>query len=54
MHNADAVLASAREASSGTRGFLRVGLCLSVLTHVPKLIAQFRQANSNVSITLHD
>ncbi len=54
VRDADAVLARAREFSSGTRGFLRIGLCLSVLTHVPKLIAQFRQANPNVSITLHD
>lgn len=54
IRDADAVLARARESSSGTRGFLRVGLCLSALTHVPKLIAEFRQLNPNVSITVHD
>jgi DNA-binding transcriptional LysR family regulator len=54
VRDADAILARARESSGGTRGFLRVGLCLSVLTHAPKLVAQFRQANPNVCVTLHD
>jgi DNA-binding transcriptional LysR family regulator len=54
VRDADAVLARAREAASGARGFLRVGLCLSTLTHVPKLIAEFGALNPRVSITLHD
>ncbi|SAK66463.1 LysR family transcriptional regulator [Caballeronia glebae] len=54
VRDADAVLARAREAASGARGFLRVGLCLSTLTHVPKLIAAFGALNPGVSITLHD
>ncbi|SAK42667.1 LysR family transcriptional regulator [Caballeronia temeraria] len=54
VRDADAVLARARESASGARGFLRVGLCLSTLTHVPKLIAEFGALNPGVSITLHD
>lgn len=54
VRDADTVLARAREAASGTRGFLRAGLCLSTLTHVPKLIAEFGALNPGVRITLHD
>lgn len=54
VRDADTVLARAREAASGARGFLRVGLCLSTLTHVPRLIAEFGALNPGVSITLHD
>ncbi|BAN22766.1 LysR family transcriptional regulator [Caballeronia insecticola] len=54
MRDADAVLARARESANGARGFLRVGLCLSTLTHVPKLIAEFGALHPAVSITLHD
>lgn len=52
--DADDILARAREASSGTRGYLRVGLGLSTLTRVPQLIAEFRRLYPNVSVTLND
>ncbi|MFC0400909.1 LysR family transcriptional regulator [Paraburkholderia rhizosphaerae] len=54
VRDADAVLARAREASSGKRGFLRVGLGLSTLTVAPRLIAGFRQQHPDVSVTLND
>ncbi|MDR5779030.1 LysR substrate-binding domain-containing protein [Caballeronia sp. LZ065] len=54
IRDADAVLARAREAASGARGFLRVGLCLSTLTHVPRLIAEFGALHPGLRITLHD
>ncbi|WP_454827120.1 LysR family transcriptional regulator [Paraburkholderia xenovorans] len=54
VRDADNILARAREASSGTRGYLRVGLGLSTLNEVPQLIAQFRKLHPNVSVTLND
>lgn len=54
IRDADAVLARAREAASGARGFLRVGLCLSTLAHVPRLIAEFGALHPGLRITLHD
>src|ERR1700761_6528455 len=54
VRDADNILARAREASSGTRGYLRVGLGLSTLTEAPQLIAQFRKLHPNVSVTLND
>jgi DNA-binding transcriptional LysR family regulator len=54
VRNADDVLARAREASGGKRGFLRVGLGLSTLTIAPRLIAEFRQQHPDVSVTLND
>jgi DNA-binding transcriptional LysR family regulator len=54
VHDADEVLLRAREASSGRRGHLRIGLCLSVLTLVPRLIADFRRQHPGVAITLSD
>jgi len=54
VRDADAVLARAREASSGKRGFLRVGLGLSTLTFAPPLIAAFRRLHPNVGVTLND
>lgn len=44
----------AREASSGRRGHLRIGICLSVLTIVPRLIAEFRRQHPDVAVTLSD
>src|SRR5579863_9855965 len=43
VHDADEILARAREAGSGRRGHLRIGICLSVLTIAPQIIADFRQ-----------
>jgi DNA-binding transcriptional LysR family regulator len=54
VRDADNVLVRAREASSGKRGFLRVGLGLSTLTVAPRLIAEFRQQHPDISVTLHD
>ncbi|MEX3958543.1 LysR family transcriptional regulator [Trinickia symbiotica] len=54
VHDAEEVLVRAREASSGRRGHLRVGICISVLTLVPKLISDFRRQHPGVAITLSD
>jgi len=54
VRDAGEVLARAREASSGARGFLRIGLGLSTLTEVPQLVADFRKRYPNVSVTLND
>jgi DNA-binding transcriptional LysR family regulator len=54
VRDADEIHARAREASSGKRGFLRVGLGLSTLTLAPQLIAEFRRRHPNVSVTLND
>lgn len=54
VRDADEILARAREATSGQRGHLRLGICLSVLTLVPKLIAEFRRRNPGVAVTLSD
>jgi DNA-binding transcriptional LysR family regulator len=54
VHDADEILARARESSGGRRGHLRIGICLSVLTLVPPLIAEFRRRNPSVSVTLSD
>ncbi|WP_025596921.1 LysR family transcriptional regulator [Burkholderia sp. WSM2230] len=54
VRDADEILARAREASSGARGFLRIGLGLSTLTEVPQLVADFRKRYPNVSVTLND
>jgi DNA-binding transcriptional LysR family regulator len=54
VRDADEIHARAREASSGKRGFLRVGLGLSTLTLAPQLVAEFRRRYPNVSVTLND
>ncbi|WP_414440663.1 LysR substrate-binding domain-containing protein [Burkholderia sp. 22PA0099] len=54
VRDADEILARARETSGGKRGHLRIGICLSVLTLVPPLIAEFRRQHPLVSITLSD
>ncbi len=54
VRDADEILARAREASGGRRGHLRIGICLSVLTLVPPLIAEYRRRHPLVSITLSD
>jgi DNA-binding transcriptional LysR family regulator len=54
VRDADEILARAREASGGKRGYLRVGLGLSTLNFAPALIAEFRQRYPNVSVTLND
>jgi DNA-binding transcriptional LysR family regulator len=54
VRDADEVLARARESSSGTRGYLRVGLGLSTLTLAPQLIAEFRRQYPKVNVTLND
>jgi DNA-binding transcriptional LysR family regulator len=54
VRDADEVLTRARESSSGTRGYLRVGLGLSTLTLAPQLIAEFRRQYPKVSVTLND
>jgi len=54
VRDADEILLRAREASSGRHGHLRIGICLSVLTIVPKLIADFRQHHPGVAVTLSD
>lgn len=54
VHDADEILARAREAASGKRGHLRVGICLSVLTIAPRIIADFRQQYPGIAIALSD
>ncbi|CAN7625902.1 LysR substrate-binding domain-containing protein [Trinickia sp. LjRoot230] len=54
VHDADDLLARAREAASGRSGQLRIGMCLSVLNIVPRLISEFRKLHPNVGITLYD
>ncbi|MGN6318626.1 LysR family transcriptional regulator [Trinickia sp.] len=54
VRDADDMLLRAKEASGGKRGRLRVGLCLSVLTIAPRLIADFRRQHPQVSVTLVD
>ncbi|WP_010099828.1 LysR family transcriptional regulator [Burkholderia ubonensis] len=54
VRDADEMLSRAREASSGRRGHLRIGICLSVLTIVPRLIAEFRRLHPDVAVTLSD
>ncbi|CAI8692658.1 LysR family transcriptional regulator [Burkholderia pyrrocinia] len=54
VRDADEILARAREATSGQRGHLRLGICLSVLTLVPKLVAEFRRRNPGIAVTLSD
>ncbi|RQS68711.1 LysR family transcriptional regulator [Burkholderia sp. Bp8963] len=54
VRDADDIVRRAREASSGQRGHLRVGICLSVLTIVPRLIAEFRRQHPGVAVTLSD
>lgn len=54
VRDADDVLARAREAASGRRGHLRIGLGLSTLTLAPPLIAAYRQHNPAIGVTLND
>ena len=54
VRDADEIYSRARESSSGTRGYLRVGLGLSTLTLAPQLIAEFRRQCPKVSVTLND
>ncbi|MFX1736763.1 LysR substrate-binding domain-containing protein [Paraburkholderia sp. A1RI_3L] len=54
VYDADEILGRAREASSGTRGHLRVGICLSVLTLAPQIIADFRQRRPGIAVALSD
>jgi DNA-binding transcriptional LysR family regulator len=54
VQDSDDVLARAREASSGRSGHLRLGVCLSVLTIAPRIIADFRQQNPGVAVSLSD
>lgn len=54
VRDADEILSRAREASNGRQGHLRVGICLSVLTIVPRIIAEFRRQNPGVAVTLSD
>ncbi|KVE28692.1 LysR family transcriptional regulator [Burkholderia singularis] len=54
VRDADEILSRARESSSGRRGHLRIGICMSVLTIVPRLIADFRARHPGVAITLSD
>jgi DNA-binding transcriptional LysR family regulator len=54
VRDADEIYSRARESSSGTRGYLRVGLGLSTLTLAPQLIAEFRGQCPKVSVTLND
>jgi DNA-binding transcriptional LysR family regulator len=51
---ADDLLIRAREASSGQRGHLRVGLGLSVLKVAPQWLASFRSTNPSVGVTVKD
>ncbi|WP_438394754.1 LysR family transcriptional regulator [Caballeronia sp. DA-9] len=51
---ADDLLIRAREASSGQRGHLRVGLGLSVLKVAPQWLASFRSMNPGVGATVKD
>lgn len=54
VSDANDILARAREAGSGRRGHLRIGICLSVLTIAPRIIADFRQQHPGITITLSD
>jgi len=54
VDDADEILARAREAGSGRRGQLRIGICLSVLTIAPQIIAGFRQQYPGIAIALSD
>lgn len=54
VYDADEILGRAREANSGTRGHLRVGICLSVLTLAPQIIADFRQQRPGIAVALSD
>ncbi|WP_310070268.1 LysR family transcriptional regulator [Paraburkholderia caledonica] len=54
VDDADEILARAREAGSGRRGQLRIGICLSVLTIAPQIIADFRQQYPGIAIALSD
>ncbi|SDD29944.1 LysR family transcriptional regulator [Paraburkholderia lycopersici] len=54
VQDADEMLARAREAGSGRRGQLRIGICLSVLTIAPRIIADFREQNPGVAVSLSD
>ncbi|MEA3130852.1 MAG: hypothetical protein QOF46_2647 [Paraburkholderia sp.] len=54
VRDADEILLRAREASSGRRGHLRLGICLSVLTVVPRIVADFRLQHPEVAVTLCD
>lgn len=54
VQDADDLLARAREAGSGRRGHLRIGICLSVLTIAPRIIADFRRENPGVAVSLSD
>ncbi|AOK19473.1 LysR family transcriptional regulator [Burkholderia cepacia] len=54
VRDADEILARAREATSGQRGHLRLGICLSVLTIVPKRVAEFRRRHPGIAVTLSD
>ncbi|MBU9441606.1 LysR family transcriptional regulator [Burkholderia multivorans] len=54
VRDADEIVARAREAASGQRGHLRLGICLSVLTLVPRLVAEFRRLNPGIAVTLSD
>jgi DNA-binding transcriptional LysR family regulator len=54
VYDADEILARAREAGSGRRGHLRIGICLSVLTIAPQIIADFRQQYPSIAVALSD
>ncbi|MBN3766047.1 LysR substrate-binding domain-containing protein [Burkholderia sp. Ac-20365] len=54
VRDADDVLTRAREASSGRRGHLRIGLCLSTLTLAPPLIAAYRAQHPQIGVSLND
>lgn len=54
VQDANDLLARAREAGSGRRGHLRIGICLSVLTIAPRIIADFRHENPGVAVSLSD
>ena len=54
VYDADQILARAREAGSGRRGHLRIGICLSVLTIAPQIIADFRQQYPGIAVALSD
>ncbi|TKC88013.1 LysR family transcriptional regulator [Trinickia terrae] len=54
VYDADEILARAREASGGRRGHLRIGICLSVLTFAPQIIARFRQQYPGIAVSLSD
>ncbi|MFP3656413.1 LysR substrate-binding domain-containing protein, partial [Burkholderia sp. SIMBA_052] len=52
--DADEILARAREAGSGRRGHLRIGICLSVLMIAPQIIADFRQQYPGIAVAVSD